>query len=320
MKTNELKQLSIIIPHYNTPKLLRRLLLSIPYEVETIVVDDKSTDDLSEYAKLVNEFANVSFYSNETDKKGAGVCRNIGIAHAAGKWVLFADADDYFTENFYKTVSKYFDAKEDLICFTPTSIEETTGELSHRHLHYETIVKNYLKDPTKKNTLTLRYEFPSPLCKMIRRSLVITENVLFDEIKNSEDYIFSTKVGYFAKKFLAIDETIYVFTESQGSLSKKMSCERYSIHVQAFINVHNFLKAHLTKDEMKILDMAGLGFLFYGVKHKIKLSTLWKVFKRLKKNRIPIFKRKYKNPATVFKILKFNLGIYRKEKDYYVKE
>ena len=93
------QKLSIIIPHYNRPHYLRTLLLSIPHleEIQVIVVDDKSTEYQQEYECLKKEFSdrNIEFYDND-EVKSAGTCRNIGLRHAAGDWLLFADSDDYF--------------------------------------------------------------------------------------------------------------------------------------------------------------------------------------------------------------------------------
>ena len=65
--------LSIIVPRYNRPHLLRNLLKSIPNleNIEVIVIDDKSNKELSQYNKLTEEFngTNVRFFKNFTEKK-----------------------------------------------------------------------------------------------------------------------------------------------------------------------------------------------------------------------------------------------------------
>lgn len=47
-------RLSIVIPHYNTPDLLQKLLDSIPVDegIQVIVVDDKSDRDLNIYERV----------------------------------------------------------------------------------------------------------------------------------------------------------------------------------------------------------------------------------------------------------------------------
>ena len=49
---------TLLIPHYNIPFLLRRLLKSVPRrdDLQVIVVDDCSFRDLGEYDKLREEY------------------------------------------------------------------------------------------------------------------------------------------------------------------------------------------------------------------------------------------------------------------------
>lgn len=38
--------------------------------------------------------------------RGAGYARNTGLSHAKGKWIIFADADDFFYENAFVEFDK----------------------------------------------------------------------------------------------------------------------------------------------------------------------------------------------------------------------
>ena len=75
---------SIIIPHYNIPNLLRRLLDSVPSrnDLEAIIIDDNSDSnavDFEQFPGLDKNNVKVIF-----DKKGGGggYARNIGLKHA----------------------------------------------------------------------------------------------------------------------------------------------------------------------------------------------------------------------------------------------
>ncbi|NCU28638.1 MAG: glycosyltransferase family 2 protein, partial [Candidatus Moranbacteria bacterium] len=89
--------LSIIIPHWQNASDLERLLASIPTKkgYEIIVVDDYSDDNCFKKVVELHESYNFTLLKNN-GKKSAGTCRNIGLSHATGKWILFADADDFF--------------------------------------------------------------------------------------------------------------------------------------------------------------------------------------------------------------------------------
>lgn len=111
---------TIVIPHYNSPETLTRLLKSIGnhQDVNTIVVDDKSNLYIQEYKNCISDFENngVTFLYNKSTEKGAGVCRNIALDSAPNsKWILFADSDDYFAPSWYETISKYFISNDDIV-------------------------------------------------------------------------------------------------------------------------------------------------------------------------------------------------------------
>ena len=91
-------QLTIIIPHHNIPDLLRKLLASIPKRnsIQIIVVDDHSTEYVDQLNAVIRsaDDRNLEFYHNDAARNSPGTCRNIGLDHARGQWILFADADD----------------------------------------------------------------------------------------------------------------------------------------------------------------------------------------------------------------------------------
>src|SRR5690554_6731034 len=102
-----MKILSIIIPHYNNPQGLLRLLNSIPIrnDLDIIIIDDESTyDNQIQIKEIIRKFK-YRFYINN-NLNSAGTCRNIGIEKSVGKYLLFADDDDYF---FIKNLSLAID-------------------------------------------------------------------------------------------------------------------------------------------------------------------------------------------------------------------
>ena len=115
--------LTIIIPHFNTSDLLQILLASIPQDkgIQTIVIDDQSELSHLKVIENLKSKYNFELYYNDLIKS-AGTCRNIGIKNAKGKWLLFADSDDYFLDEFYNSVSKYFDSENYVVFFPPTSV------------------------------------------------------------------------------------------------------------------------------------------------------------------------------------------------------
>src|SRR5699024_8659705 len=156
---------------------------------------------------------------NNSIKKGAGVCRNIGLNNSSGEWVLFADADDYFVGDFYGKVSKYFSSNYDVVFFRPTSIELDTDEESDRHTIYENLLLNFSNMNNVENETRLRYQFYVPWSKLIKKSVLIKNDILFDEVIASNDVMFSTQLGYYMNEFEISQDVIYCVTRGTNTLT-----------------------------------------------------------------------------------------------------
>ncbi len=308
-------KLSIIIPHYNSVNPLKKLIASIPRinSIQIIVVDDNSKKDLDVYHDLVNNpaFVHVTFLTNNKGKKGAGVCRNIGLEAAEGEWILFADADDYFLENFYEIVRDYFDSENDVVFFTPTSIETDTGNVSDRHFRYEKVISTYQKLDNLDNRTHLRYGFPGPWSKLIRRKLLVDNNIYFDEVLASNDAMFSVKVGYYMKHFLASEKKIYCLTRNRGSLTMNVSVGVFDARLDTYIRCHQFLIEKISKEEVDILNRNGRYFIINAIKYKYGLKKILKTYRILRQNNFRIFDTRFLNP--IF-LINRTLGHYRSHK------
>lgn len=259
MSDNEVL-ISIIIPYYNEAEYLKKLLESISIsgkQEEVIVINDKSSRNTAIYEGIKKQYINqkVFFVNNETNKKGAGTCRNIGLQYARGKWIVFADSDDKFTDDYYTILMKYADASEDIIFFNETSIIEGVDYVGKRHIHYSERVEKYKNNPNHKNENMLRYLWDSPCGKMIRRSLVEETGILFDEVAVSNDVMFSVKTGYEAKSVTASDEVIYIITDREKSLIKQYDYKSLRIREKVLISKSKFLKRHLSKVEYESLNI-----------------------------------------------------------------
>lgn len=242
--------LSIIIPHYNSLDGVKKLLTSIPVDnrVEVIVVDDKSTDDITELKQILADTGR-SFYPNDTANKGAGTARNVGLSHASGQWLLFADADDCFTEGWLDKVLTYVDSDYDEIFFAPTSYNVSTQTVGARHRHYEELVRNHAKKNTKRTETELRYGFYTPWSKLIRRNVFTDNDIHFDEVMVANDVMAMNKCAYFSKKICADENTIYCVTCGEKTLTSKKNENNFDTRIDTKIRRYVFLRERLSKKE-----------------------------------------------------------------------
>ncbi len=271
--------LSIIIPHYNSPDTLKKLIDTIPgvSEVEIIVVDDNSDNNIDEYRQCIKDCEakrkNITFESVDLPAKGAGAARNKGLSLAKGKWVLFADADDFFVQEFWEIIQPCLQRTEDVLFFPPTSIIIGTEKMSDRHVHYSDLVKNYLDEPSAKNENVLRYQYWSPCSKMIRRELIEKNRLRFDEVLHSNDVMFSTRVGVYLNTFNVVDKVIYVITQSSGSLTSDKSQKSSKIRTRILCNYYFFLRKNLKKEVMIQLGYSRKDY-WYFVLYKLGIIDI----------------------------------------------
>ncbi|MFU8830729.1 MAG: glycosyltransferase family 2 protein [Wenzhouxiangella sp.] len=96
---SRLPLVSVIIPAFNAARFLPRALASVAAQsypadrIETIVIDDGSTDDTSAIARSFGErMPGLQVFSQLN--QGVSAARNLGIATSTGELIAFLDADD----------------------------------------------------------------------------------------------------------------------------------------------------------------------------------------------------------------------------------
>lgn len=283
--------LSIIIPHYNSADLLKKLLSSIPNDkgIQVLVVDDFSTEKKDEYEECKCQYPYVEFYTNECGKS-AGGARNTGLKHAKGKWLLFADSDDYYLPDFYSKVAFFFESSYDIVYFTPVSIELPGGQVADRHIATEKFIRNYMANPSLKNLLELKYSFVAPWSKLVRRELFEKNDIWFDEVMVANDVMASVKLAYYAKEIQSTDEKIYCITKHENSLETNVTYERFDKRLSIYYEKHRFLKQHLPHEEYKLVNFKAKSRLYEIMQNRMSKWYYIKTYLRIVFHGIPIWR------------------------------
>lgn len=95
------KDLSIIVPAYNSEKTIEQCINSVitqetKYDYELIVINDGSTDRTKE---IVEKFNDEKIVLINQENRGFSGARNRGIDECVGKYIMFLDSDDYLIGN-----------------------------------------------------------------------------------------------------------------------------------------------------------------------------------------------------------------------------
>ena len=266
---------SIIIPHKNSPNLLQRCLDSIPIrgDVQIIIVDDNSNPKKVDFENFPGKNReNVEIYCTK-EGKGAGYARNIGLSHALGEWLIFADADDFFTDNAFLAFDKHLKSEDDILYFKVISKDSETLEYSDRADYYNKFIDDY-SNSNIDSLKFLKYRHIVPWGKLIKRSLVTKNKLIFDEVKYSNDVLFITQAGYWAGNNLGIDIShVYCITTNPGSLTRKMDIDAIICRYESAIKVNNFLSSVKEKKYQSALLM------YFFLSIKIKFRYCFKLLK-----------------------------------------
>lgn len=258
---------SVIIPHYNSLEVLPRAVKSIPEreDIEILIVDNSAKPISSTFFKdRKNAHILYSKYG-----KGAGAARNVGLEHAKGKWVLFLDADDFFMPNAFDICYKYVHTNADIIYFYATSCISETMQPSNRMEDTNQLITQYMLTGDDRG---LRYYWSSPCSKMIRRDLITTNTISFEERHAANDMIFSLLIGYYASKLDASKETIYCATVCEGSLTQSPTLNNIKDRIDASIQYNKFVKEHnLARYQKSIMYYLFTTYKNYGFIPMIRL-------------------------------------------------
>ena len=208
---------SIIIPHYNIPDLLGRCLRSIPErdDIQVIVVDDNSPGS-DKYKVTIPELSrsNVEFYVTPNNR-GGGAARNQGLQYVKGEKLLFADADDFFVDNFGDMLDRYSKTNYDLIYFNVKSVMSDDISKPANRSKKKLFDEYYELDDIN----VIKSKYTEPWGKIYKFSVIKENDILFDETPVANDVMFSLKASYCSENVKVVNDVMYVLTAREGSVS-----------------------------------------------------------------------------------------------------
>lgn len=229
---------SIIIPQRNSLNTLPRLFQSIPQrdDIEIVLVDNSEVPITKDQLQVERDF--VLLWS--PPQRYAGGARNVGIENSHGKWLLFADADDFFPSNAFDFFDSFLSSSYDLIFFKSESVYDDTLEKSVRSDGFNNHIDNYLASQETEECCRLSYLVPWG--KLIKKELIDKCNIRFDEVLAANDVVFATKAGFFAESFHVDSHVAYVITTRRGSLSNRWDYPVIESRFYAALRRNRFLK------------------------------------------------------------------------------
>ena len=211
-------RLSVIVPVFRVEKYLDTCVMSLLHqdlsadEYEIILVDDGSDDSCPQkcdkYAVLYKQIQVI-----HQPNKGQSTARNAGIKAAKGKYVCFVDSDDFVEQNTYSSLVRQAQNEQlDALVFRlqlvfdkkKQPIDTFTGNIQSACTGEEFI----------NNSLSVHC---FPVIYLIRRNLLIENNLFFKEGIFYEDVEWLPRFLYSAKRVMTSDKMVYNYVQRANS-------------------------------------------------------------------------------------------------------
>lgn len=201
-------KISVIVPVYNVKKYLSRCIDSILAQTftdfELLLIDDGSKDNSG---KICDEYAKNDCRIRVFHKKNGGVssARNVGIDNSVGEWIVFADADDYFTPTAFASFSKFLDLHYDFILFNAM---KRKGRLTKTMFNYTNCEKPKF----------FKLKGHAVWGHLFRKNLICSNKLYFNEkLAYSEDIVFLYKYLLCSKYNYACEDIVYIYRINEDS-------------------------------------------------------------------------------------------------------
>lgn len=230
--------LSIVVPVYNTEKLLPECLESILEQdfdknrYEIICVDDGSPDNAG---KILDEFAekysNIKVFHNEN--RGVALARKFGYENASGKYIWFVDSDDFIDTNSFSIIenalieNNYPDHLYFYFYSTPWDGRKSRAELLN--------IKDEFKQSHNGATLwTSIYKR-----EMFRN---IPETYYRKKISFAEDSLFNFYFSCYEASSARIKDALYFYRDNPKSATSQKDIKKELKRIDDYIVVASSIK------------------------------------------------------------------------------
>lgn len=297
---------SVIIPIYNSCDCLNRCIASIVNQsfknYELLLIDDGSTDG-SEI--ICDEYALKYDRINVFHKQNGGVssARNLGLAKARGKFIIFVDSDDEVETDFLSVIQNYLNDDVDLIHYG-WYYKDGKHTLKHDVCKVSTCLT--LKEVCRKNIFhgfVWSYVFKKDIIK--KNKLSFSTNLNY-----AEDWEFILRYYMYVNKMQVLKDCPYSQFMRPGSATNRELGEKYiSDNFEMYRRVMS-----LSSDYPKYIRN------FY--KRRIKDINMWMVNNVLFKNKplLSRYKAECEKLYRVYKPLTFSImfwtPLFLKKKSY----
>lgn len=250
---------SIIIPVYKVEKYLDRCMESILNQTisnyEVILVDDGSPDACP---YLCDQYAQKYNFVRVIHKQNGGLssARNAGMKVASGKYIGFVDSDDDIEKDMYEQL--YRVAENNSVDFVMTDykrIEESgrsvleTSSIGKGLYNKKQIIENIFPNLIMGSDINYGPLLSVCRCLYLRDFLIINHIQFDEEVRWSEDNIFSSIVGYHANSFYYLKGIgLYHYYKNPGTITTSYRRGSWEVYITMNRHLKQYFQAKVDYD------------------------------------------------------------------------
>lgn len=253
---------SVIVPVYNAEPYLAQMLVSLAAQtredIEIICVDDGSTDGSR---AICERFATADrrFRIISQKNSGGAIARNRGIDDAKGKWLFFADADDFCRPDMLAEMVASGEGCEADIVIAGHYVIDTR---SAQQMKVQKVLQSNLLHEGAVNCATDGVNVFSGSCtviwnKLFLRDFVVGNGIRFHQTPPSDDVYFSLVSLLQARRLRFVDRSYYYYRRflptSQMGREEAQSPTNF---LKAFLEVKEFLEGCESKLQIQFFKVA----------------------------------------------------------------
>ena len=306
-------KVSVIVPVYGVEKYIVKCINSIINQklkdIEIIVVNDGTKDNS---IKLIEENFNddrIKIFNKENG--GLASARNYGIKKAKGEYLFFVDSDDFIDECLEEMYNKATKNNVDLVICDYYKYFEN-GEKIHIP-----IIPFFEKNNNKCSITSM----PGAVCKLVKRNIVLENNIEFFEKHYFEDNAIMPYLCALCKNFVYINKPYYYYLQRDGSiLNQQKYNKKWEDIFPALTNLYNrFKDDNIINEYYEELEYIYIEYLLHAanlkfIDYKEGIPNIKKVSKVMKE-KFPKWRKNYyyKKESIKYKIM-VNLFYYNQIK------
>lgn len=270
MMTPDTYAISLLVPIYGVEKYIEkfaRTALGQTYQdIQFVFVNDGTKDASMEILRRLidEEFSHLKERIVIVDKENAGLpaARKTALEHAHGKYILFADSDDWLeTDAVEKVMAKAQETDADIVYF------DLVKEYGHRTSYKRE--REYC-GKTKNDFILNMFNYKSygyTVTKCFKRKLW-TENVIhFPKLGMHEDIYLMSQIIFYAQSLVHIPEALYHYRKDNPD--SFCAQDKRKRHISSTTNLLDLYEHYRDNLKGSPIERAAGSILFRAGQHSI---------------------------------------------------